>query len=181
MQGREALGVRRNYRIGCKIDFRNTFCFGFLAHFLPIFEKNEFLGRKVQKFCIVFSMVYKKCEKKVKIYSKIGLTCAVGLCIILGTPTRCSPKGWAAPREQAKQGRARQFSSLQTFWGAEAELRNSLPDTTFRVGRRRGKREGRKRSWRVPWPAPRWSSAELRSEVTRYWWIWKMVHWSSNF
>ena len=67
------------------------------------------------------------------------------------------------------------------FLRRQAELRNSLPDTTFRVGRRRGKREGRKRSWRVPWPAPRWSSAELRSEVTRYWWIWKMVHWSSNF
>ena len=69
------------------------FLFAFLVQILPIFEKNEFLGRKVQKFCIVFSMVYKKCEKKVKIYSKIGLTCAVGLCIILGTPTRCSPKG----------------------------------------------------------------------------------------
>ena len=32
------------------------------------------------------------------------------------------------------------------FLRRQAELRNSLPDTTFRVGRRRGKREGRKRS-----------------------------------
>ena len=162
-----------------KSQFR--FFFTFLARFLPIFVKSAFLCRKMQNFCIVLSMFCEKCAKNLKISSKISLTCAVGLCIILGTPTRCSPKGWAALREQAKQGRARQFSSLQTFWGAEAELRNSLPDTTFRVGRRRGKREGRKRSWRVPWPAPRWSSAELRSEVTRYWWIWKMVHWSSNF
>ena len=32
------------------------------------------------------------------------------------------------------------------FISRQADLRNSLPDTTFRVGRRRGKREGRKRS-----------------------------------
>ena len=32
------------------------------------------------------------------------------------------------------------------FLRRQAELRSSLPDTTFRVGRRRGKREGRKRS-----------------------------------
>ena len=141
----------------------------FLAQFLPIFVKSAFLCRKMQNFCVELSMFCEKCAKNLKFSSKISLTCAVGLCIILGTPTRCSPKGWAAQRaSEARPGEA--VFKFTDFLRRQAELRSSLPDTTFRVGRRRGKREGRKRSWRVPWPAPRWSSAELRSEVTRYWW-----------
>ena len=42
---------------------------------------------------VLFSMVYKKCDKKVKIFRKIGLTFGVDSGKILGTPTRCSSKG----------------------------------------------------------------------------------------
>jgi hypothetical protein len=40
--------------------------------------------------------------------------------------------------ESARQSRARQFSISRTFRGTKAELRSPLPDTTFRVGCRRG-------------------------------------------
>ena len=127
-----------------KSQFR--FFFTFLARFLPIFVKSAFLCRKMQNFCVVLSMFCDKCEKNLKISSKISLTCAVGLCIILGTPTRCSPKGWAAPREQAKQGRARQFSSLQTFWGVKLswEARYRIQPSGWGAGEEK-EREGKGR------------------------------------
>ena len=116
----------------------STFFFTFPAHFLPIFGKCAFLCRKLQNFSVVFSTLYKKCDKKVQFFRKTCLTSDAVSDKILGTPTRCSSKGWAAQMSNAKQSRARQFSSLLTFWDAEAELRNSPPDTTFRVEHRRG-------------------------------------------
>ena len=64
-----------------------------VAHFCPFFRKCAFLCRKMQNFCVVFSRVYEKCDKKVKIFRKIGLTFGVDSGKILGTPTRCSSKG----------------------------------------------------------------------------------------
>ena len=88
-----------------------------VAHFLLVFRKCAFLCRKMQNFCVVFSKGYEKSDKKVKISSKIGLTCRVVSGIILGTPTRCSSKGWAARTRNAKQA---ERGSFQVYWLSEA-------------------------------------------------------------
>ena len=160
--------------------FPFVWIYAFLADFLQIFRKFIFLCRKMQKFCVVLSMVCEKCAKNMKISSKMSLTSAVGSCIILGTPTRWSSKGWAAPTEQARQAERGSFQvyrlSEASSWAEKLATGYNLPG-----GAPERKKRGKEK---VVTRAVACAEMKFCGTSERGYTVLmnlKRVHWSSNF
>ena len=136
--------VRKNALLAWKVRifaFWTDFLWNLLRFCVPFyadFRKIRFFVQKGANFWHWFFNVLRKICKNSENFFKNELDVSSRFMYKSRHTDTVKLERPSGSKESARQSRARQFSISRTFRGTKAELRSSPPDTTFRVGCRRG-------------------------------------------